>query len=199
MADPAAPLPVWDPLIRIGHWLLVCLFTLNYLTDQPLALHVWAGYGIAAIVALRVIWGLVGPERARFSDFVRGPRAVLGYLGGLVRLRSPRYLGHSPAGGAMVVALLVMLSVTTLAGMAHLAERTGTGPLSGLIARKIIPPGPDGRPVRPQWDYRGLHELTANLTLALVILHVCGVALASAAHRENLVRAMIDGRKRAGP
>ena len=99
---------VWDPLVRVFHWSLAAGFFTAYLTaDEWRKLHVYAGYLIAGLVAFRVVWGLVGSRHARFTDFVAGPKAVGRYLLQLLQGRSPRYLGHNPAGGAMVVALLV--------------------------------------------------------------------------------------------
>ncbi|HZD24778.1 MAG TPA: cytochrome b/b6 domain-containing protein [Alphaproteobacteria bacterium] len=201
---------VWDLPVRIGHWVLVAAFAVAYLTEgEPKTLHVWTGYLIAGIVVLRVLWGLVGPRHARFSDFVYGPAAVLGYLRDLVGLRARRYLGHSPAGGAMVVALLLSLAATTLTGMATLAGKDHEGPLASFItsdagiAPVVLVPaamagereGEDEGGKRRRAAFQEVHEVFANLTLVLVLLHVAGVTLASLMHRENLTRAMVTGRK----
>jgi cytochrome b len=131
---------IWDPLIRIGHWVLVAAFATAYLTQgEPQWLHSSAGYAIAATVALRIIWGFVGPRRARFADFVTGPGRVLGYLRDLLTGRAERHLGHSPAGGAMTVALLFALAVTALSGMATLAVEEGEGPLVGIVTSHSLP------------------------------------------------------------
>jgi cytochrome b len=183
---------VWDPIVRIIHWLLAATVLIAWMFDEPLWMHTWLGYAAAVLVVVRVLWGFVGPEHARFVNFVRGPRIVIGYLAGLIRFSSRRYLGHSPAGGAMIIALLVMIVVTTGTGMANLAAEQGEGPLASVIAK--VEPQPGQR--HPQLFIREVHETAANFTLALVVLHVCGVLLASFAHRENLVLAMITGRKR---
>ncbi len=209
---------VWDPLVRIGHWLLVIACVVAYLTEgDPIRIHVWAGYTVCGYILFRVAWGLAGPRRARFSDFLHRPGTVLGYLRDLVRFRSRRHLGHSPAGGAMVAALLLSLTATVSTGLLAYGADKHAGPLAFLFPAPAVVAQPDGvaAPLFPSLDQpppptgsgagsarRGdsalvaLHELFVNLTLALVILHIGGVALASAAHRENLVLAMITGRKR---
>lgn len=192
----ATEVRVWDPFVRIAHWLLAAGVLLNWLTDAPLWLHTWVGYLLAALVVARVLWGFVGPEHARFVSFVRGPRRVFDYLAGLVRFSSPRHVGHTPAGGAMAVALLIMIAATAGTGMANLAADRGGGPLAGMIAKVERPPRIPGQR-RPPLAIRQVHDVLANITLVLVLLHVGGVILASVAHRENLVLAMITGRKRA--
>jgi cytochrome b len=189
-----AEIRVWDPFIRIFHWSLATAVLVDWFTDEPRWMHTWLGYLAAALVILRVVWGFIGPEHARFTNFVRGPRHVLEYLAGLVRFSSKRYLGHSPAGGAMVVALLIMISATIGTGMANLAADSGEGPLAGVISKVERPVIPGQR--RPRLFLKTVHETVANITLVLVLLHVCGVGLASFTHNENLVRAMITGRKR---
>jgi cytochrome b len=121
---------------------------------------------------------------------------VFDYLAGLIRFSSRRYLGHSPAGGAMIIVLLLMIAATAVTGMVNLAQDQGEGPLAGVIGKVERPARIPGQR-RPQLISRQVHEMAANITLVLVILHVGGVVLASFAHRENLLRAMITGRKRA--
>ncbi len=172
---PPATVKVWDVFVRTFHWSLATLFIVAYATgDEIERVHITAGYTIAGLLALRIVWGFVGPRHARFSSFVRSPRAVLAYLRDVVLLRAPRYLGHNPAGGAMIVALLAMLIGTSATGY-----MMTTGAFWGA-----------------EW-VEDVHEILANSTLALVIFHVIGVLIASFEHRENLVKAMITGRKRA--
>ena len=196
----AQDVKVWDPLVRIGHWTIVAGFAIAYFTeDDLLAAHVWAGYVVGAAVLVRIIWGFVGPAHARFADFVHAPRAVAAYLVELVRFRATRYLGHSPAGGAMVVALLLMLAGTVASGVMVLGAEKHAGPLASLYAASSSAGRAGGGAANGEEEESALkevHELLANLTLVLVGLHVAGVLLASAVHRENLVGAMITGRKR---
>ncbi len=199
-----AEIRIWDPFVRIAHWVLVLAFAIAFLTeDDAIDLHVWAGYVVAAIVVARVVWGFVGPRHARFSDFVYRPRRVLRFVRDLVMLRGERHLGHSPAGGAMVVALLAFLAATTLTGMWVYAEEDGRGPFAGIVATDAPMAREGAARDDDDDDHRGgessfeeLHEFFANVTLILVLVHIGGVVLASFAHRENLPRAMITGRKR---
>ncbi len=207
---------VWDPLVRIGHWLLVAGFAVNYVLEgEPETLHHWVGYAVAAIVVLRIVWGFVGPRHARFSDFVTGPVKAWHYFAALVERRAPRHLGHSPAGGLMAVALLACLLLTSLSGMMLLAKDEGTGPLAPVVAQTDLPALTLVSPARADDDmleeaeemaegeeedeeqWEEIHAFFANLTLFLVILHLAGVALASYVHNENLARSMVTGRKRA--
>jgi cytochrome b len=184
---------VWDLFVRIGHWPIVVGFAIAYLSEDLLSLHVWAGYIVGAAVLIRIIWEFVGPRRARFSDFVHTPAAVITYLINLVHFRAKRYLGHSPTGGAMVIALLLMLAGTVITGIMTLGADQRAGPLAPRLGHDLeLATGKD----REKSAIGELHELLANLTLALIAFHLVGVVLASIAHRENLVLAMITGRKR---
>jgi cytochrome b len=190
-----ARVKVWDPFVRIGHWLLVAAFVIAYLTredaDGP---HVWAGYTIGAIVVLRVVWGFVGTKYARFGSFFYGLPTVIAYLRDLPARRARRYLGHSPAGGVMVVLLLVALAATTWSGLIVYAYDRQEGPLVGWVADAAVADAALFESREEYWEET--HELIANLTLLLVLLHLAGVLLASFAHRENLVVAMLTGYKR---
>jgi cytochrome b len=139
---------VWDPLIRSSHWLLAAAVLIDWVTDEPLWTHSWLGYLAGALVVLRIVWGFVGPENARFVSFVHGPRMVFDYLAALMRFSSKRYLGHSPAGGAMIVALLIMVAATAVTGMANLAADRGQGPMAGSSPRSSAPRPFPGRGVR---------------------------------------------------
>ncbi len=184
----SATIKIWDPLVRLLHWGLAASFLVAYLSeDDRLTLHSYAGYALLGLIAMRLVWGLIGSRHARFHDFVTPPTQALAYLGDALRLRARRYLGHNPAGGAMVVALLLCLSLTGLSGVMLLGAAEFSGPLAEAL--RGLPPG---------WldPLEEAHEFLANLSLLLVVLHLGGVALASVQHRENLVRAMFTGYKR---
>lgn len=209
----ATRIAVWDPVVRYGHWLLVVAFGAAYLTAEEEGggaelVHVWAGYIVGVIVVMRLLWGFVGPERARFRDFVYGPVTTVRYLADLLRGRARRYLGHSPAGGAMVVLLLLSLTATVVTGLITYGDR-GKGPLADSGTPFVAAAYADEDISGPRRDFGmrrngkdaesavgEVHSALANITLALVLLHILGVSVASVVHRENLVIAMIDGRKR---
>ncbi|WP_414470968.1 cytochrome b/b6 domain-containing protein [Microvirga sp. M2] len=166
---------VWDPFIRLFHWGLVGLFGLAFVTgDEAEWLHLAAGYATAGLIMLRILWGFIGTRHARFADFVRSPRATATYLSCVGRGRAPRYLGHNPAGGAMVLALLAMITAVAITGFMMTTDAFWGA----------------------EW-VEDLHEGLVYLTLGLVGLHVTGVVLTGLSHSENLVKAMVTGRKRA--
>ena len=190
--DAGKPTPrmirVWDPLLRLFHWSLATGFLVAYLTeDDLLTLHLWAGYLILGLIAFRLVWGFVGPRHARWSEFVKAPSEIIAYLRDAARFRARRYIGHNPAGGAMVVALLISLTATGISGLGVYAVEQSSGPLVPLVNR-----------LSEHWAHllEEVHEVLANLTLLLVGLHLTGVALTSLEQRENLIGSMIWGRKR---
>jgi cytochrome b len=165
---------VWDPAVRLFHWSLVVAFIIAWFTgDELQRVHETAGYAIMVLLAFRVIWGFIGTAHARFSDFIYRPAVVFAYTLDSIRLRARRYIGHNPAGGAMVVALLATLALTCATGF-----MMTTDAFWGI-----------------EWVEK-THKLAANLAVVLIGLHLVGVATASVQHRENLVLAMITGRKR---
>lgn len=175
---PPGEVRVWDPFTRTFHWSLVVLFAFAFVTgdewDRP---HEIAGYIIAALIAARLVWGIAGPRHARFTSFVRSPRETLSFIADTIRLKAKRYIGHNPAGGAMVIALLAAVGTIVATGIMMTSDA--------------------------YWGVRWvkeLHEGAAFATLGLIGAHIAGVVVASFEHRENLVRSMLTGRKRApGP
>ncbi len=174
-----AQVRVWDPLVRVAHWTLVTCVLAAWLTaelesEAGRRAHEWLGYGALAVIAVRVVWGWVGPGYARFSDFVRGPAQTMAYARLVAARAEPRYLGHNPLGGWMVIALLTMAIAAGATGWLSVTDR-----FWGV-----------------KW-VQELHEALANTLLWLAGFHVAGVIYTSVRHRENLVRAMFTGRKRA--
>lgn len=164
---------VWDLPTRIFHWLLATSFAGAYVTAESERLrdvHELLGYTALGLVLFRLLWGVVGTRYARFASFPLSPRAVLDYLKSLL-MRSPRhYFGHNPTGSWAIVCMLLLLLSLGATGWAQAVE------------------------FGPEW-LEDLHEGLANAMLALALVHVAAVLLSSALHRENLVRAMLDGYK----
>lgn len=131
MATNKITVKVWDWLVRIGHWTLVLAFFTAYLTeDDFLTLHAWAGYVVGIYLCLRILWGFIGSQHARFRDFVYSPTKIIGYLRTLAAGKPQHYIGHNPAGGAMVLALLTSLIITTYTGLKLYAVEKNKGPLA---------------------------------------------------------------------
>lgn len=192
---------VWDPVVRVFHWSLVAAVAVAWLTgDEWDDLHVIAGYTVAGLVALRLVWGLIGGRYARFSQFVKRPSEVLAYLRDMTRGRERRYLGHNPAAAAMIVALLVTVSGTAFTGwLLDDPARLAQLPAVPQIAAPAWADDDGGhhRSGAGEEILEDLHELLANGLLILIALHVGGVMVTSLRHHENLVRAMLTGDKRA--
>ncbi|MBS0124500.1 cytochrome b/b6 domain-containing protein [Thetidibacter halocola] len=197
---------VWDPLVRLFHWSLVAAFAVAWLSAEELStVHEVAGYVVAGLVAFRLVWGLVGSRYARFAQFLKGPGQTMAYLGDMARGRERRYLGHNPAGAAMIVALLLSLSGTAFTGW--LMEEPDRMAMLPALPQIVAPAfaDEDGDDERGEHGEGGegsealeeIHETLANLLLLLIALHVGGVVLASFRHHENLPRAMVTGDKRA--
>lgn len=168
---------VWDLPVRIVHWLMVLSFAGAWLTAESESwrlVHVTLGYTMAALVGFRLVWGLIGTRPARFASFVRGPAAVARYLRAALSGRPEHHTGHNPAGALAIVALLLLTALVAASGWATYNEVGGR-------------------------SMEDVHELLANLMLAVVGLHVAGVLVGSWLHRENLVGAMITGKKAGTP
>lgn len=166
---------VWDPLVRIGHWLLVLSIALAWLTRAGGgAWHERIGYVSLAVIAVRVAWGWLGSSHARFAQFVRSPTTTLRYGRQLLAGHEPRYIGHNPLGGWMIVALLLNAALAGLSGWLYTTDR-----FWGV-----------------EW-VETLHSTLADALLVLATVHVAGVIFSSWRHRENLFAAMLHGHKRA--
>lgn len=222
MSSSTKTVSVWDPLVRIGHWTLVIAFFTAYFTEEDfLTQHTWAGYVVGSVVLIRIIWGFVGSKHAKFKDFIYSPSAIFTYLNGLISRKPQHYLGHNPAGGLMVFALLLSLSATTYTGIALYAVEKNAGPLAGIVANndKTMPKasiistayadevGDDDKNEQGNFSvneadeefWEGLHEFFVNFTLLLIALHIGGVLISSYVDKENLIKAMVTGRKEVPP
>ncbi|MFZ2652056.1 MAG: cytochrome b/b6 domain-containing protein [Burkholderiaceae bacterium] len=168
---------VWDAPVRVFHWLMVICFVGAFVSAESerwRLLHNSLGYTMGALVAFRLLWGLIGTRHARFAGFIRGPRAVLGYLRSLLRGQPEHHVGHNPAGALAIVVLLGLAVAVTATGWAGEAELGG------------------------RWS-EAAHKVAANLMLAVVLVHVAAVLISSCLHHENLVAGMLTGRKPGAP
>ena len=165
---------VWDPAVRILHWTLTGCFVLGWTTTEWLGQwHQPAGWAALAVVVARIAWGFAGPRYARFAQFVRGPARTLEYARRFLAGVEPRHLGHNPLGAWMILALITMVTLTAGTGWLYTTDR-----FWGV-----------------EW-MEDLHEGLATLLLWFIGFHIAGVVFSSLRHGENLVAAMINGRKR---
>jgi cytochrome b len=187
--DRKQSLLVWDRPTRLFHWTLVLLMILSYTTAQLggdwMQVHFWSGYCILTLLLFRIAWGFVGSTTARFADFVRGPGPALAHLREVLGPDKPRDAGHNPLGGAMVVALLAAVLLQVAAGLFSADTDTGlvNGPLSHLISEKWVDRATD------------FHELWINVILLMVALHVLAAVTYLVWKKQNLIAAMLHGRK----
>ena len=179
---------VWDPGIRMFHWLLavavsVSGFTGFVLGRTALAWHLIAGIAVAIAVAWRIVWGLFGPTYARFSSFAYSPVAVLAHIRALRAATRPRHLGHNPLGAMMVFALLAVLTAAVVTGTLALGGVLKQGPLRSFLSYAL------GE------QALSTHNVIAILLLVMIAAHLAGVAFESWRGKENLVSAMLTGHK----
>lgn len=218
MKNTSDTIRVWSLPIRLFHWSLVALFVLAYLTGEDESLvHAYSGYAIGGLLAFRIIWGLVGDHYARFSNFLYAPSRVVAYLKSLRSASPQHYHGHNPPGGWMIIALLISLIGTTYTGL-EVWGAEGYGPLATTPSSAAPPISRYDHDEQENNEHKisqdeekhehsdeeefweEAHEFFANFTVLLIIVHITGVLLSSLVHRENLVKAMINGYKaRLGP
>jgi len=195
----AKEIKVWDIGVRLFHWLLVIAFIIAYVSGEDNEIvHANAGYIVSALIIFRVIWGFIGTKYARFSNFIYKPAAILQYLRDLKNKQPSHYLGHNPAGGIMVIVLLVSLFLSCWSGIIVYGQE-GHGPLAGndiqLISNAMADTDKNHDEDSDHEWMEEAHELLSNFTLLLVLLHIMGVLIGSKLHHENLIKVMITGRK----
>ena len=189
MSDDDKKVRVWDAPVRLFHWCLVILIATSYFSGRAagdwMKLHFWSGYAILALLLFRIAWGFVGSTTARFSSFVKGPGAFFGHLREMLGSHPPREAGHNPVGGAMVVALLFAVLLQAAAGLFSADTDMGTvnGPLATKVADAFVNKA------------TAFHHAWINIILIMVALHVVAAFAYLVWKRQNLIRAMITGRK----
>lgn len=170
----AKQIRVWDLGVRIFHWSLVGIFTLSYVLADQRSLHLKLGYVALVLIALRLIWGFVGSKHAQFKNFVAGPVTTFKFFTAMMARKEKRYLGHNPAGAAMIVALLLTIVSIGISGY--------------LISTDMF--------FGVEW-VEIAHKTLVKFCFLLIVGHLSGVIYASYRHRENLVKSMITGLKEA--
>lgn len=164
---------VWDVPTRAFHWLLVISFAGAWLTSESERLqmiHYAFGYSACALVLFRLVWGFVGTRYARFTQFIKGPKQIFSHFKDALGGNQHATVGHNPAGGLVMVALMLIILLIGLSGYLSVKEFLG--------------------------DFMsGAHEAIASIALALVIVHIAAAIIMSLLQRENLVRAMVTGKK----
>ena len=177
---------VWDPTIRIVHWAIVVLVLVSWWSGENdwHEIHLVSGYLILALVLTRIYWGLFGSTTARFSNFVRGPGAILTYARQLFRRPGHIAGGHNPIGAISVVILLGLLAVQPILGLfARDINGRNSGPLSHHVGYST------GRSIAD------LHNIVFELLVIFVALHVLAVLFYVFFKRDNILWAMISGLK----
>jgi cytochrome b len=181
---------VWDLPTRLFHWMLVLLLIAQWWTAEQSSTmdwHLWGGYAVLALVLFRLIWGIVGSETVRFSQFVRDPGAALEYFKALLRGETPHYLGHNPMGGWSIVAMLALLLIQTITGLFANDDILIEGPLYGWVSKGMS-----------DW-LTTVHKFNFNVLLAMITVHLAAVFFYLLVKRENLIHPMLNGCKRLRP
>jgi cytochrome b len=221
---------VWDLGVRVFHWSLVACFAGSYLTgEENTELHSYLGYTIIGLLCFRILWGFVGTQHARFADFIYSPDRIISYCKSLAQGNAEHYDGHNPAGGLMIIVMLLCLMATTYTGLkaygveghGPLADNTTLGTVTlvpsayadhddddddddeydrhhdraGVAARKLSHRDEGDEEDDEEEFWEEIHEVFVNLMILLIIIHIAAVVVSSRLHGENLVRAMITGKK----
>lgn len=176
---------VWDLPTRIFHWIILCLVCFSWLSAKSgyMKLHLWSGLTLLALILFRIAWGLLGSTTSRFSDFVRGPGGVIGYLRSLIRGEKLLHAGHNPAGGWMVVLLITALLVQALTGLFANDGVHFNAPLALWVSKDISDQLTD------------LHGKVFNVILMLVWIHIVAVFFYLCVKGDNLIKPMVTGNK----
>jgi cytochrome b len=181
---------VWDPLVRLTHWTIALAVVLNgFVIDEESLTHIWIGYVALGMLALRLLWGVIGSEKARFSSFPPSLSGALQHVAHLRRGEHPDHPSHNPLGALMVYAMWATLLFVCATGIMMESE-----PFPGHQNEYSISDDDDDEDERLE-VVEDLHEAGANLLLLLAVLHVGGVVLESRLSGRNLVREMISGRR----
>ena len=178
---------VWDIPTRLFHWILVGLVIFSFISGKigvtAMRYHEWSGFAILVLVVFRIVWGFIGGRQSRFSDFLKGPAAVIRYASSLLRKDSKPHIGHNPLGGWSIIAMLISLLIQVGTGLFANDDILTEGPLYALVSKQTS-----------DW-LTGVHHLNQKVLLVLVLIHIAAVFFYLIAKRENLIKPMITGSK----
>jgi cytochrome b len=177
--------PVWDLPVRLFHWLLAALIAFSWWSVEydHTSWHIWSGCAILTLLIFRLLWGFVGSSTARFTSFIRGPRAVVDYLRG-----KWTGTGHTPLGALSVVALLLAVSIQVGLGLFSEDE---DGIVMGPLAKLVSSDASD--------KVRDIHALWFYVVLGLIVLHVLAILYYRLFRGKKLTKPMITGRAELAP
>lgn len=172
---------IWDLPVRITHWSLAFSFFGAFITAEVnFTIHMWFAFLCLTLVIFRVFWGLIGSQTARFTQFVKAPKAAANYLLGLLKFKPQHFWGHNPLGGYVVLAILGLMAVVVMAGT--FASDDG---FYGPWARSVSHGASD--------LLKDLHEVLANFLMFIVAVHIAAVLFYKFILRDDLIKPMVTG------
>jgi cytochrome b len=186
MRQGRATILIWDLPLRLFHWLLVACIAVSWYTVEvsgDMRLHMLSGYAILTLVLFRIAWAFAGPPHARWRGMLYRPSEISQYAKRILKREPSGYAGHSPLGALSVLAMLLVVSLQAATGLFATDGDFYAGPLNAYI------------PSRTASAVTEVHEVNFNLLLALIALHVAAILFYLLFKRENLITAMITGRK----
>lgn len=209
MTAPEARTRRWDPIVKLTHWSIAAAILANALiTEQGSSAHLWVGYALAAVLGVRLIWGLIGPRAARFAAFPPSPARAVAHVGDIMAGRKTSHASHNPLGALMVYAIWTTMGVVIASGiaMAGLPDITARGPAFGPAASVSAEAGDEagehearegpegGEPgEREEGPLGEIHEVAVNILYLLILLHIAGVLFESRRSGRHIVMAMMPG------
>ncbi|MBI5587788.1 MAG: cytochrome b/b6 domain-containing protein [Deltaproteobacteria bacterium] len=177
---------VWDIPTRLFHWMLVAAYAGAFFSsgnEWLIEYHTIAGYIAMGLVAFRVLWGFTGSRYSRFGDFVKGFGTVRSFIRETLRLKPPRYLGHNPAVGWVVVFLLVLTIVIVTTGIVTYGGEENRGIWAGVFTFEAASTA------------KAVHLVLADIAIAAIIAHICAALFHDFVLKENIILSMITGTK----
>ncbi|MBI5682921.1 MAG: cytochrome b/b6 domain-containing protein [Deltaproteobacteria bacterium] len=177
---------VWDIPTRLFHWLLVAVYITAYLTSRAewyLEYHTIAGYIAGGLIIFRILWGFAGNRYARFSEFIKNWKEVKSFIAGAISLKLPRYIGHNPAVGWIVVIMLLLTAAIVTTGIITYSGEENSGVFAGIFTYKIAEIA------------KLLHRILVYIIIAIIVTHICAALFHDFVLRENIILSMITGKK----